>query len=322
MSHSAIGPRALDTLTRDPRKAEAYRHDPYMREALAALAPVIATDALHRHTFVVLKPDAVAGRRCEAILDILRSLAWHPVAATTLRFDPLLVRELWRYQFNAASAQRIALVDPLLSSGPALLVLLEDRDAARDVPASVRLTAAKGSAEPSAARSTDLRTRIGRVNGLLNFIHTADEPVDVARELQLFSYQTGWSWCAGPLLGTEAADPVAAGETVTELLRTAEAEIPAHDLDVTACLARLAALAGPWGACARDLPDPAHVEEWLRVLRTAPLPDTDARWDVLTVLTSWIHCNEEGILPIIPTTRADAWRTGTAHDAPRRAVAV
>ncbi|MFD5326756.1 nucleoside-diphosphate kinase [Streptomyces sp. NPDC127092] len=333
MPYSAIGARALDSLTRDPEKAEAYRRDPYMREALASLAPALGTDALHRHTFVVLKPDAVAGRRCEPILDILRSLGWHPVAATTVRFDPLLVRELWRYQFNAASEQRIALVDPLLSSGPALLVLLEDRDGARDLPASVRLTVAKGSADPSAARSGDLRTRIGRVNGLFNFMHTADEPADVARELQLFSYQTGWAWCAGPLFGTAPAGPdgdtaattaSTAERTVRTLLRDAEAEIPAHDLDVTASLGRLAALDGPWGACAREAADPAHLDTWLRELRRTPLPDADARWDVLTVLTSWIHCNEEGVLPIIATTRADAWRVPAPHRdrAPEEAMAV
>ncbi|MFD5483301.1 nucleoside-diphosphate kinase [Streptomyces hawaiiensis] len=324
MSHSAINLRALDSLTRDPEKAEAYRHDPYMREALATFAPVLDTQALHRHTFVVLKPDAVAGRRCELILDILHTLGWHPAAATTVRFDPLLVREVWRYQFNAASAQRIALVDPLLSSGPALLVLLEDRDGSRELPASVRLTAAKGAAEPSAARSEDLRTLIGRVNGLLNFMHTADEPVDVARELQLFSYQTGWAWCAGPLFGTAPADPAAGRETVTALLRAAEAEIPAHDLNVTASLRRLAGLDGAWGACARDLADSTHIEAWLSELRRSPLPDADARWDLLTVLTSWIHCNEEGVLPIIATTKADAWLppTATTRDAPKEAVAI
>ncbi|MFE9018921.1 nucleoside-diphosphate kinase [Streptomyces sp. NPDC007808] len=313
MPYSAIGAGALDPLTRDPRKAEAYRLDPYMREALDSLAPMPDPGVLDRHTFVVLKPDAVAGRRCELILGILRSEGWHPVAATTVRFDPLLVRELWRYQFNAASAQRIAVVDPLLSTGRSLLVLLEDRDRPAWLPASARLTAAKGAAEPSAARSTDLRTRIGRVNGLYNFMHTADEPADVARELQLFSYQAGWDWCAGPLFGTAAPGATDPRETVTRLLAEVEAEIPAHDLDVDASLGRLAAQQGPWGACARDWPEPGHVEEWLGVLRRAPLPPGSARWDVLTVLTSWIDCNEAGVRPIIATGTADAWRASAGE---------
>ncbi|MGW0330824.1 nucleoside-diphosphate kinase [Streptomyces sp. NPDC003011] len=317
MTYTAIDARALDPLTRDADKAEAYRRDPYMREALTSLAPMRDPQVPDRHTFVVLKPDAVAGRRGERILGLLRSRGWHPVAATTVRFDPLLVRELWRYQFNAASAQRIAVVDPLLSSGRSLLVLLEDRDRPAWLPASVRLTAAKGSADPSAARGTDLRTRIGRVNGLFNFMHTADEPADVMRELQLFSYQTGWDWCAGPLFGTAADSGADPERTVTTLLAELAAEIPAHDLDVAASIRRLAGRSGPWGDCARDRPQPGRVEDWLGVLRHAPLPDGGGRWDVLTVLTSWIDCNEAGVLPIIATATAEAWRPAPADEATR-----
>ncbi|WP_405787180.1 nucleoside-diphosphate kinase [Streptomyces sp. NBC_00029] len=309
MSHTAIDARAMAPLTQDQRKADAYRHDPYMREGLRSLAAARDGETLRRHTFVVLKPDAVAGRRCALILDVLRSRGWHPVAATAVRFDPLLVRELWRYQFNAASAQRIAVVDPLLSSGPALLVLLEDLDRPDWLPASARLTAAKGSAEPSVARSTDLRTLIGRVNGLFNFMHTADEPADVVRELQLFSYQTGWSWCAGPLFGgsDDAAAP-AVEVTLASLLAELEAAIPAHDLDVAASIGRLALLDGPWGDCARTRTDPARIDDWLGILHVTPLPPGPARWDVLTVLTSWIDCNEPGVLPLIATGTAEAWR--------------
>ncbi|WP_411139195.1 hypothetical protein [Streptomyces sp. C10] len=172
---------------------------------------------------------------------------------------------------------------------------------------AARLTAAKGSAEATAARSTDLRTRIGRVNGLFNFLHTADEPVDVARELQLSSYQASWDWCAGPRFGTEVAG-TGPWETVTTLLAELAAEIPAHD--VTASIGRLAQQQAPWGCCARDWPEPARVEDWLGVLCHAPLPDGSGRWDVLAVLTSWIDCDEEGVLPLIATGTADAWRTG------------
>jgi nucleoside diphosphate kinase len=313
--YTVISAQALDPLTRDPRKADAYRLDPYMREALGSLARMRDPGVLSRYTFVVLKPDAVAGRRCKLILSILRSEGWHPVAATTVRFDPLLVRELWRYQFNAASTQRIAVVDPLLSSGRSLLVLLDDRDRPKWLPASVRLTAAKGSAEPSAAHSTDLRTRIGRINGLFNFMHTADEPADVARELQLFSYQAGWNWCAGPLFGGAADNSADPWETATALLAEVEAEIPAHDLDVAASIGRLAQQSGPWGACARDWPEPRRVVDWLGLLRHTPLPEGQALWDVLTVLTSWIDCNEERVLPILATGTADAWRTNMADEA-------
>ncbi|MET9901111.1 hypothetical protein [Streptomyces sp. NPDC006446] len=307
MPRSAIAAHALDPLTKDPAKAEAYRYDTYLREGLHSLASAggRAWESLLDHTFVVLKPDAFAGRRGRLILDILRSEGWHPVAATPIRFDPLLVRELWRYQFNAASEQRIAVVDHLLSSGPSLLVLLADRQRPDWLPASARLTAAKGSAEPSAARASDLRSRTGRVNGLFNFMHTADEPADVVRELQLFSYQAGWDWCAGPLLGSGPTHPA---WTPDSLLAELEAEIPAHDLDVEAALRRLSALSFPWGECARENNTPDTIGNWLGMLRVAPLPAGGARWDVLTVLTSWIDCNEPGVTPLIATGTAEAWR--------------
>lgn len=182
---------SLDTLTADPAKREVYRYDTYAREGLRAFTAIAPLHRSHDLTFVVLRPDAIAARRCELILDLLRAEGWVPAAATTLRFGPLLTREVWRYQFNAASAQRIDVVDHLLKSGPSFLVLLQDTRRPAWLLGSVRLTAAKGSADPQTARGTDLRTRMGRVNGLVNFVHCADDPADVIREMQLFSYRTG-----------------------------------------------------------------------------------------------------------------------------------
>jgi nucleoside diphosphate kinase len=310
--NTVIGEHALAQLTRNPRKRSVYRYDPYMREGLNRLAAAgLAEDGpLHEHTFVVLKPDAVAGRRCRLVLDTLAASGWHPVAATVVRFDPLLTRELWRYQFNAASEQRIAVVDHLLGSGASILILLVDLDRPAWLPASTRLAAAKGSAEPSAAREVDLRTRIGRVNGLFNFIHSADEPADVVRELQLFSYQAGWSWCLDALLAEKAGTEDrrrTASKRLARLLDQLEAETPAHDLDVTASLRRLARIDGPWGDCARHWPAPAHVDSWLKVLSTHGMPQGTARWDVLTTVTSWINCNEPEVSPLITTAPPQAW---------------
>ncbi|MEU7058745.1 nucleoside-diphosphate kinase [Streptomyces sp. NPDC046197] len=307
---SAVASTALDTLTADPAKREVYRYDTYAREGLRAFAGMTALRRSHDVTFVVLKPDAVAGRRCELILRILREEGWVPAAATTVRFDPLLTRELWRYQFNAASAQRIDVVDHLLGSGPSLLVLLHDTRRPAWMPASVRLTAAKGSADPEAARHGDLRTRIGRINGLFNFVHTADDPADVIRELQLFSYRTGWDWCRDALSGTGSWDTgrPQAEDPAHALLDTVHAAIPAHDLDVTAALRRLSAGSGRWAALARAAGTPDRIGEWLAELRRGPVTDEAARWDVLTVVTQWIDCNEAGVAPILPTSSAAAWR--------------
>ncbi|MEU5539352.1 nucleoside-diphosphate kinase [Streptomyces sp. NPDC020362] len=306
---SALAATALEALTADPAKREAYRYDTYAREGLRAFAEL--TDPLRSHdlTFVVLKPDAIAGRRCELILEILREEGWIPAAATTVRFDPLLTRELWRYQFNAASDQRIAVVDHLLGSGPALLVLLHDAERPSWKPASVRLTAAKGSADPEAARGQDLRSRIGRVNGLFNFIHTADDPADVIRELQLFSYQTGWDWCRRALAapGPAADGWTAEADPAYALLAQVHAEIPAHDLDLPAALGRLADGTDQWAELARRYGGREGIERWLATLGRTPLPDGPARWDVLTVLTGWIECNEYGVAPILATSSPTAW---------------
>ncbi|MEU5274282.1 hypothetical protein AB0G77_38545 [Streptomyces hygroscopicus] len=311
-SYTVVDPWTMEPLATDPRKREVYRYDPYMREGLMSFSRMEALGSVRDHTFVVLKPDAIAGRRCGLILDTLAEEGWHPVAATTVLFSPLLTRELWRYQFNAASEQRIAVVDHLLGSGRSLLVLLEDANRPAWLPASVRLTRAKGAADPTSAGRADLRTRIGRVNGLFNFMHTADDPADLIRETQLFSYQTGWAWCAPQLAAPALGDPArraTARAAVTAHLAGLESEIPAHDLDVTRSLARLAGGRGPWADLAVEATDRARIGDWLEALRRTPLPDGTARWDVLSVVTAWIECNEPGVTPFLPTGRADDWRT-------------
>lgn len=303
---SALPPDAFERWTVDPAKAELYRTDPYAREGYCLLAGDDARQWLWDSTFVVLKPDAVAGRRCGLILDVLADRGWVPIAACPVTFDPLLTREIWRYQFNAASWQRIAVVDHLLGSAPSLVVLLRDVSASSGLPASVRLTAAKGKADLEAAGSGDLRTRFGRVNGLFNFVHTADEPADLIRELRLFGYRTGTDWLVAALRGSR--DPAMLTQCPARTwLPELERLVPEHDLDLAASLRRLSSRADSWGELARTRAQRADVGRWLDVLQTAPLPPGPSRWDVLTVVTGWIECNEPNVDPVLATPPARAW---------------
>jgi hypothetical protein len=186
-------------------------------------------------------------------------------------------------------------------------------DLRRDgLPASVRLTAAKGVADPSGARHGDLRARFGRVNELFNFMHTADDPADLIRQLQLISYETGWDWCADVLRVAAVGDPQrhrAAAELTDGLIEQAGRQLPAHDLDLAASLRRLGERTDGWGELARRRGDRSRIEDWLDTLRGTALPPGAARWDVLTVVTSWIECGEPGIRAIIPTTSVEDWRS-------------
>lgn len=306
---SAVSPRAFDSLSADPVKRAAYRLDPYAREGLDLFRSPSERAWLYTTTFVVLKPDAIAGRRCGLVLDILEEEGWVPFAAEPFRFDPVLTREIWRYQFNAASRQRIAVVDHLLGSGPSLLVLLHDTRRGDGLPASVRLTAAKGAADPQAAHARDLRSRFGRVNGLFNFVHTADEPADLVRELRLLSYRTGTAWLRTAL---SRAPSAGRGDCPARALAAElEADVPAHDLDATASVRRLTSRTDAWGTLAREHPSPDAVRQWLSALDTHPLPPGSARWDVLAVLTDWIDCNEPGVEPLVATVSATDWRNDT-----------
>ncbi|MFC3982889.1 hypothetical protein [Streptosporangium jomthongense] len=67
---------------------------------------------------------------------------------------------------------------------PTSFMLRSDGD--HPVPATVRLSGLKGSATLSDQRPGTLRHRLGQPNRVLSFLHVADEPADLVRELGLF----------------------------------------------------------------------------------------------------------------------------------------
>ena len=117
-----VDERRLRLLTRCPQKVRHYAIDPHFRRGQALVADRDALDT----TFVVLKPDAVAGRRIETALSALAGHGFTVVAAGILRFTPLLTREVWRFQFNIASRDRADVVDLLLPGSDSLLLVLRD----------------------------------------------------------------------------------------------------------------------------------------------------------------------------------------------------
>jgi nucleoside diphosphate kinase len=174
-------------LTRSVLKARLYERETYFREGLSDAEQVLGPDldeVLWRSAFLVIKPDGlVAGK----LADVLRFLDEHGftlAGARSLRLRGMRWRELWRYQLTSATLDRLAVNDLVMRCGPALALALRGvRD--HEIPATVRLSSLKGSAMTPGMVPGTLRHLLGQPNRVLSFVHVADEPADLVRELGL-----------------------------------------------------------------------------------------------------------------------------------------
>jgi hypothetical protein len=173
-------------LTSVPRKFELFARESYFRESWQAavdefddaLLPV-----LHRVAVLTLKPDAIIGRKAADCLHYMSDHGFIPVLAQPATYTPANTREIWRYQWNIASLDRLALGDVIHSSAQPVVLLFRDDRPDPLTPASVRLAGLKGSSLPWDRNRHHLRTRLGGLNRMIVIVHCSDEPIDVVREL-------------------------------------------------------------------------------------------------------------------------------------------
>ncbi len=189
MDHAPWGPANVNTLpslTRLPLKAELYQRETYFREgfsdAVESFGPAVG-ELLHRSALLMVKPDGLVAAKLRTVVEYLGEHDFEIVAAQPMSFTPHSWRELWRYQLTSATLDRLKVNEHVLSR-PALLLLLRSGEG-HEVPGTVRLSGLKGSATLSAQRPGTLRSLLGQPNRVLSFIHVADEPADLVRELGL-----------------------------------------------------------------------------------------------------------------------------------------
>lgn len=300
---SDVDEQSLRRLTRSSEKVDQYLVDPHYRTGEQLISAADAKAA----TFVVLKPEAVAGRRIEMTLQALRDNGFVVVSAQIFRFTSLLFREIWRYQFNVATQDRIDVVDLILPSSESLLLILRDSRFREDddscLPASCRLAGLKGPADPAARKPGDLRSILRGPTTLFNFMHTADEPADVIRELAMLDLFTEAPATAAVRF-TEPADPDRLAGLVDHLYRA----LPEHDLDATASRKRLASSGYDAVAELAAQPDCPGWRDLVNAFPGGRIPP-DALWDVLSLATAQLQSNVPGLSPIIPTVGASSWTT-------------
>lgn len=295
-------------LTRIPLKAQLYARETYFREGLADVRDVLGDDAgrlLRRAALLVMKPDGFATGKTAAVRRFLDDQGFRIAAVERTTFGRFVWRELWRYQLTSATLDRLAVNDLAMCGDALVLLLRDDRD--DDIPATVRLSGLKGPSEIAAQRGDSLRRVLAQPNRVLSFVHVADEPADVARELAIFLQPAARrrviATLVGGTLSLEERDALAA------------AELPTQAFDAAAALRRAnaaARAAGDAGAVVRaQLRRIGNGEqiEWrpfARALEDAGI-ELD-RWDAAVLGAATIVCDEPGATKQITAVDPRLWR--------------
>ncbi|MFH8978038.1 hypothetical protein [Streptomyces sp. NPDC017890] len=313
-------------LSQDGRKREIFASDPYYRDAWDDLTALLGTEwdvaeQFHRVVPMVLKADAVAVRGGARLLAAARAAGFVPVAWSRFRFNRHITRELWRYQLNVATRERIDVMDMIMPTGESLYVLLRDT-AESGMPATARLGGMKGPTRPEDRQPHHLRHIAGGAQAsVLTYVHVADEPADVLRELGVFFDRPERRRILAALDSRQDVTPL-----VLAALAEVEACTEESDLFWKPALDRLdAQLPGH--------PDSAELAALIHQVRSGHSKD----WQSLLAFTDryglqWSHWDRAAVAaqlsarhleaePVIPDVNPSAWSVDSRSPAEGRATA-
>jgi hypothetical protein len=218
------------------------------------------------------------------------------------------MHEVWRYDWNVYTVDRLEYSTLRYTVTDVLVLALHDLAPDGRLPASVRLSELKGVDDPARRTDEHLRTALGSPNRILNFVHVADEPADVVRELGIFldlrRRRALLEEIRGNLDAGREADVAAAIDGL-------EARYPEHDLDLAASLERLVrspAVSAASAARLRRLFETGTKVRWDELCALAD-PDDPAvdPWDFLCVTSELLPLDRDAPPFVLPPADPEEW---------------
>lgn len=298
-------------LTVVPEKQAVFSSDLYFRECWADVLELFGGEATKRPRSVamlIVKPDAVVGRRMSRVLDFALMNGFIPIAVARIGMTRHSMREVWRYDWHVYPVDRLAFTTIWYTACHVLMFLFRDRRPHSALPGSVRLSQMKGHAIAARRRPDDLRTVLQPPNRILNFVHVAEEPVDVVREVGIFTDGAERRRLLQAVKDNYDADCRGAAAAAIAAL---EADYPAHDLDAALSLNRLQASGAITPEAGRELKTLIEEDKkicWKEICATINPHDTwVSLWDFICVASNLLDYERPARSELLPSVAVDKW---------------
>lgn len=178
----------IRTLSKTPSKIEMYDREGFIHHSIADICQLLGNDVQYfgdRFALLIIRAETFVGRRALKTINIIRNMNFSPIGWKEVEIYPLLMKELWKFQLNIASEDRVKLITEITAKGNSLIVLLRDEESGNKIPATLRLSSLKGSLSPERRHPDDIRSKLDMKGTTFGFIHTSDEPIDMFRELKI-----------------------------------------------------------------------------------------------------------------------------------------
>ncbi len=303
-------------LTRSAQKRSLFTSDLYFRECWADAYDVFGaatSDVLGPLALLNFKSDGVVGGRIGTTLDYLAGAGFTIVGVSPMRHNRHSMRELWRYNWHIYTTDRLALMTEMHRATETMLLILRDDWHDGVVPGSVRLASLKGSANPAGRRPEHLRAVLEPPNRVINFVHVADEPADIIREVGIFLERPERLNLLAQIRDNLTGDLCYQAAALAARL---EAENPSNDFDITKALARLE-LSGQVSAHGIALLRGAIAGgpplSWDHLCAIAPpwSPAIDL-WDFALVATEVLIAEGDGFGDVLHASTEEEWTSSPA----------
>jgi hypothetical protein len=221
----------LSTLTVMPKKAVLYKKEGLIDNFLTSdnTEHVSSLRVAEHLTIALMRPELAVQRKSQMCLSLLEKHGFYAVRCEPVAVGPLC-NQMWRFQWNAATDGLLHLAQRLYASHTCMAMILWAPERSK-VPASVRLSYLKGSADPAGRPADTLRSQLGSSNKLLALVHSPDEPIDLLREVALLSrYNVALAEPLSTVLDSTDEGPIAAD--VRKVAAVWESNVKAQSLDV------------------------------------------------------------------------------------------